>query len=178
MLPTVVLIGGTHAAGKTTLADALSGSLEWPLISRDRVRAGLAWTAQEVEQEPAGDLSRSGVRLFFETVLAAATAGMSCIAESTFRRGLSEADLLPLLDIADVRLLHCIVPRQTAIQRAAARDGREFVAAMLESRDEARWNRVEEPLDLPVPLLRINTADGWEPTLEEIVAFARGRGAV
>src|SRR5689334_22641982 len=49
--PTLVLIGGTHGAGKTTLADLLSARLGWPVLSRDRVRAGMAWTEGETRHE-------------------------------------------------------------------------------------------------------------------------------
>ena len=34
---------------------------------------------------------------------------------------------------------------------------------------------LHEPLDLDVPTLRIDTTDGYRPSFEEIVAFARSR---
>ena len=43
----------------------------------------------------------------------------------------------------------------------------------LERRDERRWARVEHPPDIVVPLLRVDTTDGYEPGLDAIVEFTR-----
>jgi predicted kinase len=93
MKPTAVVIGGTHGAGKSTLGELLSQRLGWPLISRDRIRGGLAWTTGEPEHEAGGELSRRAVAVFFETLLGLTKASVSVVAESPFRRGLSEADM-------------------------------------------------------------------------------------
>lgn len=175
MTPYLVLVGGTHGAGKTTLAAHLSSLLNWPLLSRDHIRGGLAWTADEQAIEPAGDLSKRAVAVFFEAIGSFLAARLSVVAESTFRRGLSEDDLRPFLATADVRLVHCVVPRALAIERCSVRDGREFLGGMLEGRDEARWERVEKPLALPVPVLRVDTSDGYDPELPSIADFASHR---
>jgi predicted kinase len=170
--PTLLLVGGTHGAGKTTLASLLSQTLSWPLLSRDHVRGGLAWTAGEHEQEPAGELSKLAVQTFFALMEDHVSRGVSLVAESAFRRGVSEDDLRPLLPAADMRWIHCHVPRQTAIERCRTRSGREFVAPMLEGRDELRWQRVENPPRLPIPVLTVDTTDHYDPGLDEIVSYA------
>ena len=172
MRPSLVLIGGTHGAGKTTLAVLLSARLNWPLVSRDLVRGGAAWTACEVEHEPAGELSRQTVATFFQLIRVHLDAGISLVADSVFRRGVSERDLAPMLDAADFRWVHCRVSRDLAIERCRQRPGID-IAAMLEERDEGRWERVEHPLDLPMAVLEVDTSDGYEPGLPAIVDFAR-----
>ena len=175
MKPTAVVIGGTHGAGKSTLGELLSQRLGWPLISRDRIRGGLAWTTGEPEHEAGGELSRRAVAVFFETLLGLTKASVSVVAESPFRRGLSEADIEPVVRVADVRYVQCRVPRDVAIARCEARYGREFLGPMLCARDDARWLLVEEPLELRVPVLNVDTADGYEPGVNDILRFATDR---
>jgi predicted kinase len=177
VVPTLLLIGGTHGAGKTTLGDLLASRLNWVLVSRDRVRGGMAWTEGEEHHVPAGDLSQRAVTAFYKSVAALIAHGASVIAESGFRRGISEVDLLPFGSLAQMRLVQCHVPRPVAIDRCRDRHGREFVGEMLESRDEQRWARIEQPLDLSIPVLTVSTTDGYEPGLEAIEAFARAEGA-
>jgi hypothetical protein len=38
-----------------------------------------------------------------------------------------------------------------------------------------KWDYYDEPLDLAIPTLRIDTTDGYRPSFEEIVAFAKRR---
>jgi len=145
------------------------------VVSRDRVCGGMAWTEAEREHDPAGDLSVRAVAAFFDTAQLLLSNGGSIILESTFRRGISEADLLPLFDISWVKYVHCIVPRTVAVKRCGSRTGREFVGAMLESRDKERWLRVEHSLELDVVPLVVDTTDGYSPGLNEIEAHARAR---
>ncbi len=84
---------------------------------------------------------------------------------------MSEADIEPVLRVADVRYVQCRIPRDVAIARCEARHGRQFIGPMLRARDDTRWLLVEEPLDLPVPLLSVDTTDGYEPGIEDIVRF-------
>jgi predicted kinase len=135
MRPTLLLVGGTHGAGKTTLADILATRLNWTVVSRDRVRAGMAWTVGEQHHVAAGDLSKRAVSVCYEVVAVLLERGSSVIAESGFRRGMSEHDLRPFESV------------------------------------------IEVPLDLDVPLLTVRTADGYEPGLDAIEAFAREVGA-
>lgn len=174
--PTLALVGGTHGAGKSTLAALLSPRLNWTLISRDLVRGGMARTEGEAEHVAAGDLSKRAVSVFYDTTCSLLTHGASLVVESAFRRGISETDLAPLIGLADLRYVHCVVPRELAIQRCRERPGREFVGAMLDERDEVRWSRVEQPLDLGASPLIVETADGYRPGLDEIEAFVRGKG--
>lgn len=175
MLPTLVVVGGTHGAGKSTLASQLATRLGWMLVSRDLVRGGMAWTEAEVEHVAAGDLSKRAVSTFYEATELMLLRGGSVVIESAFRRGISESDLLPLLNFSRMRYVQCTVPRELAIERCRSRAGREYIGDMLDGRDEERWLRVEQPLDLGVDPLVVDTTDGYDPGLEAIESFVRSR---
>jgi len=173
--PILLLIGGTHGAGKTTLADLLATRLNWTLISRDRVRAGMAWAEGEEHHAPAGDLSKRAVAAFYRAIEALLVEGVSVIAESGFRRGVSEPDLVPLAELSEIRYIQCTVPRDLAIARCDARPGREFVGPILEAQDEAGWLRIEQPLDPGATVLHVDTSNGYNTQLDAIEAFVRTR---
>lgn len=171
--PVLLLVAGTHGAGKTTLAKLLAEELGWPLVSRDAVRTGLAFSVGEQMPEPGGEVSQAAVVAFSGAIHHLVRSRVSLIAESPFRRGISEADLAPIAELADIRIIQCRVSREIAIERCRARPGLDYVATMLEERDDRSWARVEQPLDLRTPVLSIDTSDGYRPALRELVHFAR-----
>lgn len=163
--PTVVLVSGAPGSGKTTLAAALAAELGWPQVHRDELYAGLM---------AGGSLSRDevvphGVRLFWEVTAAYAAAGCSVIADATLYRDQSEADVRATLQpVSAVLNVHC--------QSALATD--RFIArghdATLNARVLGNQPRVSSPLHLGVPVLEVDTTDGYEPALDAVVAWLRG----
>lgn len=188
--PVLVLVNGGPACGKTTLGKRLSDELGLPIISRDLLKAGLAVTFGEVD-DPAGrpepavlDRSRGG-RLgqaafaALDRVLQSLLAdSVSLIVEQAWSRGLAESRLQPYTGMARVVQLHCRLARSAAQARFAARAGMpgrdsypdaEIVEMM--QAGTYPWHEYETPLDLPVPTLRIDTQDGYDPAMELIVAW-------
>jgi len=90
---------------------------------------------------------------------------------------------MELTSEADACIVHCQVDRGVAmerfIERAASDPLRreshpdaEIIAAMESSAFE--WERYE-PMELGIPVLRVDTANGYEPTLDRIVVFSGSR---
>lgn len=169
----LVLVGGTHASGKSTLATAIGEAISAPVVSRDAIKGGIAWSHGAPDLPPAGELARQAVRAFYLVIRTMLEAGVSIVAEHPFRRGISESDVRPLLELADARLIHCVVPREVALHRWEERNADSQLAQMLRARNEERWRRVEEPMDLEIPVLCVETSDGYRPHLEQIIRFAR-----
>ncbi len=94
-------------------------------------------------------------------------------------RGRSESDLRPLIVQARAVLLHCqttpeeverrIVTRSGAGDRHAGHHDTEALPNVLEGITKG----IFDPLDLPLPVLRIDTTDGYDPALPDIVRFVR-----
>ncbi|GAA3343127.1 hypothetical protein GCM10017714_34480 [Curtobacterium pusillum] len=165
-MATIALISGAPGSGKTTLATVLADALGWPRVDRDRLYAGLVDGA---------DLDRDqvvahGVELFWTATAHLAAAGCSVVADATLYRGQSEADVRRVLDPAgDVRNVHC--RSDLAYGRFVARGH----GAAIDARVARNAPLVTDPLDLGRPRLEVDTTDGYDPTVDRVVAWVRGR---
>ena len=188
--PCLVLIGGAPASGKTTLAEEVAQALGLPLFRKDGFKEALADALAESGARIANEdvevsrrLGLAAVRLLYKVAGDVLDAGQSCVLESNFHRGLSEADLGPLLERADGRLIHCEAIREVILARYQERDKAgerhpvhldadriEDITAALDAGDFA-------PLDLPVPTLRVDTTDGYRPSIAEVVRWVRASEA-
>ncbi len=73
-------------------------------------------------------------------------------------------------------LIHCEAPREVIVSRLERRAGRHpqhhdrvALPEVLAGLDEGRF----EPLELGIPTLRVNTADGYSTPIEQMVDFCR-----
>jgi hypothetical protein len=114
-------------------------------------------------------------------------AGVGAIVEANFWRGLSEPDLRPLTARASAVRVHCTADRAVLVRRQLARTrgdaprhaghNAHMPAAPLEAllADPARlygapWPD-DQPPDLDTPLLTVDTADGYDPGLPDVLGW-------
>ncbi len=188
--PCLVLIGGAPASGKTTLAAEVAQALGLPLFRKDGLKETLADALAEAgasvadeEVEVSRRLGLAAVRLLYKVAGDVLDAGQSCVLESNFHRGLSEVDLRPVLERADGRLIHCEAPREVILARYQERDraGERHSVHLDADRIEDITSALDAgdfaPLDLPVPTLRVDTTDGYRPSIAEVVRWVRASEA-
>src|SRR5262245_298507 len=107
-LPLFVFVSGKPGSGKSTLAQRLADALWLPLVSNDAIRQGLLETRAGAENEAARVVDGpTAVGVFYATISFLLRAGVSLVAEFSFRRGLSEPDLRPLVQMARAVNVHC-----------------------------------------------------------------------
>lgn len=182
--PCLILVGGAPASGKTRLAGELARVLRVPLFRKDAFKETLYDALHEAGVPIAGrdlEVSRrlglAAVRLLYRVAGDIVDAGTICVVESNFHHGLSEGDLEPLLTRSDGLLIHCEAPRSVTLERYRARDqaGERHPVHLDAERVEDLTAKLDagdfEPLDLPWPTLRVDTADGFRPSLTEIVRW-------
>ena len=126
--PTLILVSGPPAAGKTTLARRLAAEFSLPLINKDGIKELLfdkVGTSDYAWSQSLGRASIALLHLFTERLL---TANASLIAESNFHREADSARLAELggrLEFTSLQI-HCTAS-----------------ADVLEERNERRRNTAE-----------------------------------
>lgn len=170
--PTLVLVTGPPGSGKTTLAHALAAAIGCPALCRDEIKEGMVASSPGFVPAPSDPLTMRTYAVFFEAIGLLLRSEVTLVAEAAFQHALWERGLEPLTGLARTRVIRCSAPEDLARARQRARlaggaRGAHADAAALAS-----------PLDfdaphLDVPTLDVVTAQGWQPTVAEIVRFCR-----
>ena len=179
-MPTLILVGGPPASGKTTLAHLLGPRVPCPVISRDEIKEGIVHTEGGEKPEWGGPVSRRTIDTFVATIKLLLAADVTVVAEAAFHNGFWEGDLASVLDLADVRVVSCRVDtalaRERIVRRAndhaharASHPDEELLAAL--DNGEMRPEDFDE-IARVFPSMSVDTTDGYEPDIEAIVAFA------
>lgn len=118
---------------------------------------------------------------FFDVVKLLLTRRITLVAEAAFQHKLWAPKLEPMREFARIRVVLCEVEPELAharhVERGLADPARERF------HDDRAWRAAREgvalsssdydPPHLDVPTLRVDTANGYQPPLEAIAAFAR-----
>lgn len=179
--PVLVIVGGSPASGKSSLAEKLGEALGLPVLSRDAFKEPLMDQLVMPDGEGPRTVGGAAYALLYVVLDKLIGAGVGAIAESNFTHGEAEGDLHPLTAwTRGVQLVCETVPDEaTRRYKQRARSGERHPGhqgadpATLEDLDESIEEGRYDPLDLPIPLLQIDSTNGFSPNLEEIEAFVR-----
>jgi predicted kinase len=177
--PTLIIVSGAPGSGKTTLARRLANDLRLPLLGKDDLKEALADAVGVPPDVPASmQLGAGAYAVLYLVAQQLLEVRTGLIIESNFRRGVSEAELRPLLAWSDAGLIQCTAAPEIVLRRYAERHERgDRHAAHLDAdravalADDLSAGRFE-PLNLPIPTLVVDTTDGWRPSYESILDFA------
>ncbi len=179
------MVTGKPGSGKSTLARRLAepDALGLPLLSRDALKVGLVETYGVETDAVRATVVPHSYALFYDTIASWLRGGVSLIAEYSFVRSRSEADLRPLTRLARAAVVHCDTSDEVACrryierERANPRVRADLLAATMGrmERGEYAWAMFDAP-DLGVPTLRVDTTHGYVPGLDAIAAFCRDSG--
>jgi hypothetical protein len=146
-----------------------------PVICRDEIKEGMVH-AFGADFEPAAgdDLNQPTLRVFFDALRLMLMGEVTVVAEANFQDRLWTPGLSPLLGRADIRIVHCTVPAEIALDRITARTTNDPRRAAHEDAQispdaRLRTHNAFQPVDLPVPSLTVDTTT--EPSLEKILSF-------
>jgi predicted kinase len=181
-LPVLVVVSGPMGSGKTTLAHKIARSVGCPAICRDEIKEGMVHTAPGFEAGPGDELTMRTLPVFFGVLELLLGAGVTAVAEAAFQDKVWRSGLEPLAGIAELRVVHCVVDAEVAFRRSLRRREADPLRRAhadpgpADAAERVRSHRGFDRLSLDVPWIEVDTTDGYVPGLENIVAFAVGRG--
>jgi hypothetical protein len=159
------------------LADALS----LPVLHRDRIKHAIAEAFESPLPVVLDTLVPASFAVFY-AVMDDLLQSSGVVSETNFHRGVSEPYLLPYLQRAQPILIHCELGYDLSLARFRARFERGerhwaardavVLAQIAAGETPAAWAKAV-PLDLPIPILKVDTTDGYRPGLDGILAFIR-----
>lgn len=184
MPPTLLVVSGPPATGKTTLAHALARALHCPAICRDEIKEGLVSGAASGSFVPQrGDAANlAATAAFFDVVELLIRRGVTLVAEAAFQHHRWAPRLTALTASANIRVITCEASDAVVRDRRRRRWRNEpWRRRFHADSDPDQLRSAEQPEDAPasyepirlkLPVLAVDTSDGYRPAFEEIVAFA------
>lgn len=171
--PTLILVSGPAGSGKTTLAHQLAAAIGCPALSRDEIKEGMVLSNPGFVASPSDPLTMRTYGLFFEAMALLLRAEVTLVAEAAFQHHLWARGLTPVVALATLKVLRCVVPDEVARQRQQQRLltlGTRAAHADAQHLTEAGSF---DPVRLDAPTLDVDTSDGWRPGLPELTEFCR-----
>jgi predicted kinase len=176
-IPTLIVISGPPRSGTATVAHAIGRALPCPVVCRDEIKEGMVHAhGGDFVPGPGDPLTQPTLTLFFEVLGLLLNAGVTVVAEAAFVDQRWRAGLEPLADLAQLRIVQCHVDPAIARERRdeAVAAGSGKAHAQLIGQELKDWEDAYasfERLSLPAPSIDVDTSNGLDPSLDEIVAF-------
>lgn len=176
-LPLLVAVTGAPGTGKTTLSGVLARRLGFVPLSRDRFKETL-WDAWHGQPELQRQVPVAHFGAYYASLRAVLETGLSVVAEGSVHQTRGASELSALQPLARLVIVHCVAPREVYLERFEQRATPDRHPAHQDARivqdirtTPERWAHFEQPAELEVPVLTVNTVDGYSLPLDEIVAF-------
>lgn len=160
-MPTLVIVTGPPASGKSVLAEALADRLGFPLFTKDQFKELLADVLAVEGLQWSHRLGAAGYELLYEAARTLLIRDLSVIIEANFDHELAEPHLRALAELGELVQINCVAPQEVLVERyehrSSARHPIHVDADELSSRDLNAMLRPMPPLNLPGALFEIDT---------------------
>jgi predicted kinase len=174
--PLVVVVTGSPASGKSTIAEAIAKGLPAPLLAKDPVKEALFDGLGTGDPDWSRKLGIATYGILFLMLEQEVGAGRSCVLEANFDHDEASRKLRALQQRAQFRALQivCTASRDVLIERFVARSGLrhpghiddERLDDVVESIDAGRWRALE----LDGETIEVDTTDWATVDVGSLVA--------
>ena len=177
--PLLVVVTGSPATGKTTLAHMLARRINCPLLSRDELKEGLINTLGTSHSQLDRSVDMQVYEAFFDTVELLISKGVSLVIEAAFQDKLWRPKLTGLLQKATIKIIICKAEIELIKTRFADRlsnnpDREKFHGDQsLHAEQIASLIDNYNPVNMEVATLEVDTTQDYDPDLEAIINFIR-----
>jgi predicted kinase len=175
--PTLIVVSGPAASGKTTLAHEIAHAVGCPAICRDEIKEGMVHATPRFVPGQGDDLTAQAQPVFFGVLELLLTAGVTTVAEAAFQDRVWRPCLTPFLSLAQLRIVHCAVDAEVAFQRSLRRgEGNSVRLAHADpgpadAADFIRQHHAFDRVRLDAPWIEVDTTSGYRPGIDQVVAF-------
>ena len=170
--PTLIVVSGPAAAGKTTLAHRLARRIGCPAICRDEIKEGMVLNAPDFEPSTGDELTMRTLPTFFSVLRLLLESGVTTVAEAAFQDHVWQPRLEPLREIARIKVIQCVVDDAVARERTTLRMTHDPTRRAHADADADSLRRAFNRLALDVPSIDVDTTENYVPDLEFIASFA------
>jgi shikimate kinase len=176
--PTLVIVNGPSAAGKTEIVEHLAQALGLPFFTKDDIKERFADALGEDVYDLAHELGKGSQLQLVAIAAELIRTGRGVVIESFFHKGVSEPELAPLVEQANTVVVHLSADHDELVKRYAERmdtPDRHEIHNAEGKPDELRrllQEGVADPLDLDCPVIMLDTTDG-DPDGDEVVRMIR-----
>lgn len=184
--PTLVIVSGLPATGKSTLAKALGDALAWPVFYKDHFKELLFESRVDpdamVDRAASRDFGKQSMHLLYAVARELTRCGVDCIIEAYFHPELAAPELAEVTGFARVIQVHCaaadavMIARYRARYEAGERHEIHFDAAMVGDLEQRINSAHRHPIPLDTTragLIEVRSDDGFAPSVAEIAATIR-----
>ena len=109
--------------------------------------------------------------LFFSILRLLLEGGVTVVAEAAFQETVWKPNLMPLTELAHVRIVQCHTDPDTARRRMSDRAGSRRAHADAEIIVNTRYFGDFRRVAMSAPSIDVDTTAGYEPSIERIVYF-------
>ena len=177
--PLLIVVTGSPASGKTTLAYILAGKINCPLISRDELKQGLINTLNVAHTQLDKSVDLHVYDTFFETINLLISKQISIIVEAAFQDKLWKPKLLDLSDKAEIKIVICktnldLIQNRFANRLSNNSDRERYHGDQLVSASKEQFAALTEnykPVNVNAPTLQVDTTENYNLSIEEIINF-------